>query len=96
MKIESQKTMGTSQVGDYVIRYEIKSNADGSPKELKGHIYDGVDIIATYNCAENGVMGFSINESNGLGFAVRRAIIEQMLDDTEQVFNEADGDTTAQ
>lgn len=96
MKAESQKTMGTSQVGDYVIHYEIRSNADGSPKELKGHIINGVDIIATYNCAVNGVMGFSINESNDLSLSERRAIIEQMLDDTEQVFSEGGSDTTTQ
>ena len=82
--------MGTSQVGNMVIRYDIRSDANGNPKELKGHINNGVDTIATYNCTDRGVMGFSISVENELTLAQRRAIVEQLLDDTDQIFASED------
>lgn len=98
MNIENSNDYGTSVVGDYTIRYTIKKDAKGVPTEVMATVVKKTtNIIATYNCRANGVMGFSINEENDMTASDRKAVINQMLDDTAEVFgwiNEESAPTT--
>lgn len=86
MQIESQSTIGKSLVGDHVIQYTIKKDANGNAKELNGHVRVGTETIATFNCNDRGVIGFSISIENELTLAQRKDIVDQLFEDAEEVF----------
>ena len=87
MEIQNSNEIGISVVGDFTIRYTIKKDAEGTPTEVMATVVKKTaNVIATYNCRANGVMGFSINEESDMTASERKAIINQMLDDTAETF----------
>ena len=95
MKIENTTPNGVSEVGNVTIQYRINKDENGNAVNLNATMYSGLNIIGTANSDKLRVIGISFRE-NGLTNQERKDVVNQILDDIEETFNETESATSSE
>lgn len=52
-----------------------------------GYMYNDNEIIGSFNCEKNGIMGCSLSEDHGLNSDEIKLVFQTVVDESEKVFN---------
>lgn len=80
MEVQRTTTQGKSVISDSLkLTYNI--SAKGDKKEITGELRRDDDIIGRFNASDNGIIGFSLHENNGLTADEMKQSFSQFIDD---------------
>lgn len=83
MDIQSTTTQGKSVVTDSLkLTYNI--GVKGDKKEIIGELRKDDEIVGRFNASDNGIIGFSLHDGNGLTSDEIKQTFSQFIDDISE------------
>lgn len=87
MEITEVVKKGEMKSGGATARFTLACKDEGTPKEILGYIYNGLDMAGSFNARPDGTFGISLQADNGLSKDDFRDLLSQIVDMADEVFN---------
>lgn len=85
MEVQRTTTQGKSVISDSLkLTYNIYTK--GEKKELTGELRKDDEIIGRFNASDNGIIGFSLHEGNGLTTEEMKSVFGRFAEDVSEIF----------
>lgn len=84
MEVQRTTTQGKSVITDSLkLTYNIY--VKGDKKELTGEIRKDDEVVGRFNASDNGIVGFSLHDGNGLTSDEIKQAFTRLMDDISSV-----------
>lgn len=78
---------GEIKSGVVTARFTLTCKDEGTPKEILGYIYNGLDMAGSFNAQPDGRFGISVKADNGLSREELHELLSKIADLVYDTFN---------
>lgn len=88
MEVQKIATEGKSVISE-TLKLTYSIYVKGDKRELTGEVRKDDDVIGRFNASNNGIIGFSLHDGNGLSADEINLVFSTFIEDKESVFQDA-------